>query len=643
MPKRRSSSRPHPGPIVAIRQAFAWLIVCLGIAGAAHAGDDAPSGPLDLRVASLEDPSGELSVDDVLELDSRFAAAEGGSAGDRFTASAYWFALRLERPEHDDRWLLELAYPLLDRIDLYLSYDDGDVEHMRSGDSFPFEQRPTEHRYFVFPVRFDEHQNAVDVRLRVVTKSSMQVPIRVWTQDAFRAHERDEQLVLGLYYGLLLAILLYNAVLALTVREAVYAYYSLYVLSYGVFQMCINGLAFEYLWPSSVYLAEKGTLIFMATSLTLAVVFSRDVLEIAPGSRLHTLFKWQAFCGAAALPLCFLLPYAVAIQLQMASIVLGTALLTVGGTLRYRDGVAAARFYLVAWSSFLAGIIVYVLKTYALLPENALTEYAIQVGSALEVVLLSFAIAHRYKAMREEKLRVRRESTALLEERVAERTATLERTLAELSTANRRLETLSVTDALSGVHNRSYFNTRFEQMWRAAGRASDSIAVLMIDIDRFKDINDSHGHLVGDEVIAAVGGAIADAVLRPGDLVARYGGEEFVAVLPSTTAAEALEVAERARVAIADRASAAIAGPKRVTASVGVAAEVPDTGDPSARSDALLAAADTALYRAKNEGRNGVRTAGSESPRTGASVRGERDDAANDVAIRLSAGFRRTG
>ena len=591
-----------------------WALLCLlaGLVAAGSARADGVALSSDVRIASLEDASGALTLADVVERRAEFVDV-AGSVNHGFTSSAYWFTFRLDRPERGERWLLELGYPLLDRVDLYLRYGDGTRERIRSGDALPFDRRPIKHRSFVFPIRVDEARGSAEVYVRVATTSSMQVPISAWTPEAFHARKHDEQMVLGLYYGLLLAILLYNAMLASSVRESVYVHYSLYVLSYALFQMCLNGLAFEYLWPQSTYLADRGTPIFMALSTTLATLFSRDILEITPRQRrLHAIFLGYAACGAAWLPLSVALPYAVAIQLQTASVVLGTALFAAAGVIRYRDGIAAARFYLVAWSLFLVGIVVYALKTYGLLPENALTEYAIQVGSALEVMLLSFAIAHRVKAMREEKLRVQRESTALLEQRVAERTVALERTLSELSTANARLETLSTTDALSGVHNRAHFNARFETLWRAAARERRPIAVLMIDIDRFKSVNDVHGHLVGDAVIAAVGRAIAGSVDRPNDLVARYGGEEFVVVLPATATAGAVDVAERLRAAVAERAGEALAdvGAGRVTVSVGVASEVPDPRDPAARSDALLEAADTALYRAKREGRNRVRAAG---------------------------------
>ena len=616
VPPTAPSSRSRWTSATVGRLAAACLVLWLGSTNPAGAdGDDRALGP-DLRVSSLEDRSGALSFEDVLELGDRFVPGTD-SMNHGFTASAHWLRFRLARPERDEPWLLEIGYPLLDRIDLHLLYDDDHLERFRSGDSLPFDERPIKHRTFVFPIEFDAGRTSVDVYARVLTDSSMQLPLEVWTPEEFHARKRDEQLLFGLFYGLLLAILLYNALLALSVREIVYAYYASYVLCYGLLQMCLNGLSFEYLWPNSTYLAAKGTLIFMPLTAMLSALFSREILEITPRRpRLRRAFDVYVVCSAAGLPIAFALPYAVAIQAQALSAIAGTLLYACAGVISYRDGVAAARFYLLAWSLFLVGVFVYALKTYGVLPENALTEYTVQVGSAFEVILLSFAIAHRFKIMRERTLSAERESTALLEQRVAERTATLEGTLAQLSTANARLETLSITDALTGLFNRAHFNARFETMWREAARAQNSIAVLMIDIDRFKAVNDEYGHLVGDAVITNVGRSIADSLNRPGDLLARYGGEELVVVLSCTASEGAVHVAERLRVAVLERAADLPdgVGPERVSVSIGVAAEVPDPRDPSARCEALLDAADTALYRAKREGRNRVRLSEDDFP-----------------------------
>ncbi|MGH7545491.1 MAG: sensor domain-containing diguanylate cyclase [Gemmatimonadota bacterium] len=166
---------------------------------------------------------------------------------------------------------------------------------------------------------------------------------------------------------------------------------------------------------------------------------------------------------------------------------------------------------------------------------------------------------------------------------------------------NEELEELSVTDELTGLFNRRHLMEALASEVRRSERHHHRFALLIADIDRFKDYNDKNGHLAGDTVLTHVG-AILRECLRTVDLAARYGGEEFVAILPETAIADAFEVAERIR---ADVAGERFEG-GRVTVSLGVA-EFPAHGD---SSETLLAAADAALYRAKREGRNRVLRAG---------------------------------
>ncbi|HYV49599.1 MAG TPA: diguanylate cyclase [Myxococcaceae bacterium] len=164
-----------------------------------------------------------------------------------------------------------------------------------------------------------------------------------------------------------------------------------------------------------------------------------------------------------------------------------------------------------------------------------------------------------------------------------------------------RLHRLSVTDGLTSIYNHRYFQDRLREEFRRAQRYDDPLALLLLDLDHFKDINEAHGHEVGDEVLRDLATALRKSV-RETDIVARYGGEEFAILLPKTHLAGALTVAER----VWREVGALRLGPGqklRITASLGV------SGYP-ARSvisaDRLLRTADEALYRAKHEGRNKI-------------------------------------
>lgn len=196
----------------------------------------------------------------------------------------------------------------------------------------------------------------------------------------------------------------------------------------------------------------------------------------------------------------------------------------------------------------------------------------------------------------------RRDRLMFLQSRLLE----LEKTA--LDQLAQELARMSREDALTRLANRRHFNETFQIEWDRARREQQWLALLFVDIDHFKPFNDSHGHLEGDSVLAAVGQALRSSLRRPGDMAARYGGEEFVLLLPATGMSGALEVAEQVQVAIkalgiVHRASSVA---DHLTASIGVAAMMPTT---ELRSAELIAQADAAVYAAKAAGRNRIMVA----------------------------------
>ncbi len=164
-----------------------------------------------------------------------------------------------------------------------------------------------------------------------------------------------------------------------------------------------------------------------------------------------------------------------------------------------------------------------------------------------------------------------------------------------------RVERLAVTDGLTGVHTRRFFLERFSEELNRSIAQKNELSVLMIDIDYFKNINDAHGHLIGDQILRNVGGIIKDN-LREIDVIGRYGGEEFCVLLPVTDQKGALYAAERIRAAVAEAVIHAYDVSVRTTISMGVARFPVDGRDVSV----LLDKSDWALYRAKKKGRNCV-------------------------------------
>jgi diguanylate cyclase (GGDEF)-like protein/PAS domain S-box-containing protein len=175
----------------------------------------------------------------------------------------------------------------------------------------------------------------------------------------------------------------------------------------------------------------------------------------------------------------------------------------------------------------------------------------------------------------------------------------------ELREANDALLRLATTDALTGIANRRAFDEYLEREWKRMLREKMPLSLILCDIDYFKKYNDLYGHQAGDSCLHDVAQALHKCIFRPGDFVARYGGEEFVVILPGTPAEGALHIAEHIRSAVRELiiSHAGSEVDQFVTLSLGVAQEIPSM---ETNTDDLLRAADTALYKAKKQGRNRV-------------------------------------
>jgi two-component system, sensor histidine kinase LadS len=276
--------------------------------------------------------------------------------------------------------------------------------------------------------------------------------------------------------------------------------------------------------------------------------------------------------------------------------------------------------------SFLHG-----LSVYGVIESNWFTDYGQHAGFVIELVLLSVALADRIRRdrlardqaqaqalaltrsvqhERDEKIKAQEEVLALqrrandeLELRVLDRATELERAMTSLQAANTELAKLSVTDALTQAHNRRHFDEVLAREHAHSVQTGEPLTLLLVDIDHFKKVNDTCGHLAGDECLRLVAAALMRVAGRPGDVVARYGGEEFALVLPNTGPEHAVAWAERVRAAVAGIRFSYRGRVVPIRVSVGAVARV---AQPDARVSEFIADADAALYRAKEAGRNRV-------------------------------------
>ncbi|MBS0459373.1 MAG: GGDEF domain-containing protein [Proteobacteria bacterium] len=534
-----------------------------------------------------------------------FAPLPGGNPAFGFQTGAYWFYLPIENMQRDEpRWLLVQEYALSDHLDLYLRYPDGHVEHQQGGDHVPFYNRFVRFRHPNFRIDLPAGTR-VELLLRVQSESSMQVPLVLFTPQAFAELMRDTQFANGLYYGIVLALLCYNLVLWLMLRDSSYFWYLLHTLAFGLVLFTLNGYGFEYLWPTSAWLADAAVPISICLALMGMQMFSRSFLDLQarwPAGNIACLVMVGVF-GAMGVASIWL-PYSTATPIVSRAVLLGIAWIITASVVMLLRGYKPARLFLLAWSMFLIGTTAFTLLAFAILPQSFWTQYGVQIGSALELLLLSLALGHRYAGLRNANIRLVQDANERLERGLIDRTRELRTTLAQLGEANVKLQEFSRRDPLTGAYNRRHFHEALTKALDTSGNKHKSQALLLLDIDHFKRINDQYGHLVGDDCLKSISRSINEIAQTLNGLAARYGGEEFVLLLPGTDARMALQTAETVRLRIQQTIIHSHGHVIQLSASIGVhTIGVQQDILP----DEAIRLADEALYRAKHDGRNCVR------------------------------------
>lgn len=597
---------------------------------------------LDHFAGYVEDVHHELDIEDMADVTWNFSE-KGLAFG--YTDSVYWFRLVFaNNTEKDIERFISVSYPVLDYIDLYRRNGDADWDQISLGDKQAFENRLISHRHFVIPMTIGKGDTQEWI-FRVNTSSSMQFPINIWQERDFFVHDQNQLLGLGLYYGIMMIMVFYNLFVFFSVREGNYLFYVLYVGCMAGFLGSLQGINFQYLWPEATNWNDQSIIVLLSGVVIFASLFTQKFLylkEDAPN--FNRLLLGVVVVCVAIVFLSNLIAYHALIRVLIVVAMVAMLGAIYLGFKRWSEGFVAARYYTIAWTSFLIGGMVLALNKFSIIPRNFFTENSLQIGSAMEVILLSFALADRLNqekreryeaqinALEHEKLARKAQTEALEQERNARKaqekalehereareaqakaldiqkraTETLEvrvkeRTV-ELESVNRQLEKMSTTDALTNIRNRRYFDEFIGKEFALAMHDGGELSLLLLDIDHFKIVNDDYGHQAGDEILRCVSGAISES-LKDEDQLARYGGEEFAVVLPGIRQSRAVEIAESIRERVQKLNFDRIHTDLRITISIGLKSGVPTSND---SHDEWIKAADSALYESKENGRNQV-------------------------------------
>lgn len=548
-------------------------LLCLWLAALARAEvltlSPAQSGlPANGQADWFVDASGELDAATVLApgFGGQFSQSAGRS-GAGLGKAAYWLRLHLQRPDDGERWWLVVEPLNLYDLQLYLPDDRGGWQRRESGEKVAYRAgRDRDWRQYAFAL--PPGSGPLTIYVRAQDPGGVSFPVSLWRDADLERHIRNGELILGLIYGLLAGMCAYNLFLAFTLRDATYSWYVGAMLALTLFLAHLHGHTAQFLWPDLPWLVAAGR-VLVPTVWTLFLGFFLmsffATRRHQPG--LHRVLVAMQWLYLLILLLRWLDFHALSAAMISTLPALATPLILVLAVRRLRQGFKPAGIFLIGYGVLLGGVLLFLLRVNGVLPPSRLTELSLPLSAGFEALTFSLALASRIKLLQ-------RESAAAYE------------------------------DELTGLPNRRRLDQQFDAWQQAPRQSGRPYALVALDLDRFKPINDQYGHDVGDQVLRILARRMRSCV-RDKDMVARVGGDEFVVLFAAPNNQEAVAHAME-RLLAAARDPIQLDGLSlQLSASAGLA-----LFGPHGRSLRELSRhADMALYQAKSAGRDGWQAA----------------------------------
>ena len=361
--------------------------------------------PLATYFTVLEDPGQKLTLADVQHpaVARQFAAA---STTDQplnygFTRSAYWFRLTLRNTSDApvDR-LIDISFPTLSSLQFFQPRSDGTHHTVSTGAGAPFSTRAYPDRFFVFPVTLPERSSQTFL-FRVQSAGGLLIPATLWAPEAFQVHQKNAYALQGAYFGIAAALVLYNLLLFSALRDVVYLLYSIFATTMALAIAAANGFGMEYVWPEASTWSNLSLNVLFSLALAALAVFIRRTLDLGAIAPNVDRFLRALIGVLLLLPIGFFI--SIETFAEPASIfwtIAGFALFAVLLYFAFLKGHRLAGLMAISLSMLLMGGVIVELKTLALVPHNSLTEQGLQIGSALEMLLLAFTLAYRFSLIR---------------------------------------------------------------------------------------------------------------------------------------------------------------------------------------------------------------------------------------------------
>ncbi|TFH41348.1 MAG: hypothetical protein E4G96_05675, partial [Chrysiogenales bacterium] len=356
------------------------------------------------HLSYLVDPTGRAHIEEMAKHTDDFKplTEERGDPSFGYSRHPHWFMFRVRNENGTPvEWILEFSYPLIDRLELYVPEGKA-YRVMRGGDRLPSSVREVASRTIAFPLTEPPGERAYF--LRVESSGSLTVPLVAWSPRGFHGMEIKETILLGLSYGILIAMAIYHLFIFISIREKSYLYLSMMIIAVTLFGMTNTGLSYQYLWPENHAWGNMVHPFFLALANLLALQFTRTFLAIRARFPRGDLLPLAAMAICALLmPLSLLIEYYHASRATVMLTGCSMAILITMGIVSLSRGYHEARYYLMACLVFFIGVILAAVRAYGLLPDNFITAWSSQIGIVAMALLFSFGVADKINVIRRER------------------------------------------------------------------------------------------------------------------------------------------------------------------------------------------------------------------------------------------------
>lgn len=362
-------------------------------------------------VSFIEDPTNKLTIKDIQKLSSR--PQNWISNGDEainlgFSASTFWLKLELKNSSNLPLYrLIEFEYPNLDELTAYEYRGDTQVSTLSLGNLFPVNNKIIKHRNYIFPYTIPAHSNRT-IYFKAKGPYTIQLPMHLWENDTFWQQDQIELFLQFMYFGLMLVMIFYHAFIAWGIKDKIYTLYVVFLLALAGYFAIYKGIAPLYFSPNAIKWNEISLGVFVSLCNISTLVISVEILRLQqhlPKTRKVLLFF--ASISTLSIPLIAFVPLVVILPVICLVIYITSNMLIIASIYCWKNKVEEAPIFTIAYGSFLLGTCFLALNKFAIIPLNAFTEHSTQVGSAIETVLLSLALASRIKRLRKDSVNLR--------------------------------------------------------------------------------------------------------------------------------------------------------------------------------------------------------------------------------------------